>query len=527
MCSDDVQLALGATNQVTLEFSTPTASRPTAVPLRHRGGPPLRPLHVRRERARGGRPQFLNGTLAVVVAGATDADLLSVRAQRRDDGSPPGGDGRRRGRRRAGRAYAETLRAPPLRRHGAGRQRRRPGRRVPAARVGADAATRAAAADARVAALDDAATAAARAVLLKQLEELNRRGVLRSAHRRRGSRTPGTSWCSRRPTRFPPTTRTAGVDGAGRVLRRAAVADARQRRRRSPRDATPCAPTRAARACSTRASRAATLLATGDAAALTAGRARAGGAARAPPARRGSARFGGRCVAARRARPPRRLLEADGVTSVETCAQRPRRCLRRSRGPGRDGAPRGPAATATTELHARSELCAPAAGNKGAALWGPTAGATAGVGGGARAVVGARCRPRGADAAVAAGASFVACTATSRPRTRRTGRRWRRARAGRPAARRRVAAVVPEVRQADGARASCSACAAGGGGEGRAVRRDEHALRLIGYVLSLKPADCAACTTRTPPRGFWVRGRRRPAADIASSYVLKVPQQQT
>ena len=73
-------LALGATNQVTLEFSTPHGIAPDGVLLcataaDHRFDRSTFVVNALEE----GGSQFLNGT-SHVVAGATDADLLSVRA---------------------------------------------------------------------------------------------------------------------------------------------------------------------------------------------------------------------------------------------------------------------------------------------------------------------------------------------------------------------------------------------------------------------------------------------------------------
>ena len=155
-------LALGATNQVTLEFSTPHGIAPDGVLLcataaDHRFDRSTFVVNALEE----GGSQFLNGT-SHVVAGATDADLLSVRAfsgattwnhrpvETGVAADVLGLDAR----------YAETY------------ARRRYDDMVQDASGGAldgvfqepawaeDAATRAAAADAVVAALDDAATSA-------------------------------------------------------------------------------------------------------------------------------------------------------------------------------------------------------------------------------------------------------------------------------------------------------------------------------------------------------------------------------
>ena len=177
-------LALGATNQVTLEFSTPHGIAPDGVLLcataaDHRFDRSTFVVNALEE----GGSQFLNGT-SHVVAGATDADLLSVRAfsgattwnhrpvETGVAADVLGLDAR----------YAETY------------ARRRYDDMVQDASGGAldgvfqelrgwRTASAPPPPTPSAAALDDAATPPPRAVLLKQLEELNRPAGPRSAHR--------------------------------------------------------------------------------------------------------------------------------------------------------------------------------------------------------------------------------------------------------------------------------------------------------------------------------------------------------
>lgn len=494
-------LALGATNQVTLEFSTPHGIAPDGVLLcataaDHRFDRSTFVVNALEE----GGSQFLAGT-SHVVAGATDADLLSVRAfsgattwnhrpvETGVAADVLGLDAR----------YAETY------------ARRRYDDMVQDAGGAAldgvfqepewaeDAATRAAAADAVVAALDDATTAAARAVLLKQLEELNRPAgncalltgswvkntryeLVFSAPNPLSSDDTDLGWWMA-PVSYSAAepSRTLANGGDAPRVTYAVRGDARGAR------------------CSTRASVSATLLASGDAAASTAGLGAgvAVGACAAGEAR--SVRFNGRCVSCASAGGAvATATEADGVTVVETCAC-PATVMTVAAGPVACGAPRGPAATATTEAALAAELCATYAEIKAGLDLGPTAGATAGVGdgvaSGAHAVASAAL-----DAFVSAGASFVddadiaAANATYR------------------------ASMLFDERAPDdpsrggGLRPSCQKCAKRFGARDafvddygvaatvKDVRFEAaHALRLIGYVLSLKGHDCAALYDEEDP----------------------------
>ena len=496
-------LALGATNQVTLEFSTPHGIAPDGVllcatALDHRFDRSTFVVNALEE----GGSQFLNGT-SHVVAGATDADLLSVRAfsgattwnhrpvETGVAADVLGLDAR----------YAETY------------ARRRYDDMVQDAAGNAldgvfqepawveDAATRTAAADAIVASLSDAATDTARAVLLKQLEELNRPA---------GNCALLTgSWAksTRYELTFSAPNPADSAEGAGAelgwwmapVTYRAAGADSAPGANGAEASRVTYAVRGDARGtrCSTRASVSATLLASGDAAATTAGLGAAAGACAAGEAR--SARFGGHCVSCAAVGGAVAVAtEADGVTAVETCAC-PATVMTVAAGASACGAPRGPAATATTEASLAAELCATFAGIKAGLDVGPTVGETAGVGGGvasgAHAVASAA-----VDAFVAAGSSFVddadiaAANATYR------------------------ASMLFDERAPDdpsrggGLRPSCQKCAKQAGARDtfvddygvtatvKDVRFDAaHALRLIGYVLSLKGHDCAALYDEDDP----------------------------
>ena len=512
-------LALGATNNVTLEFSTPHGIAPDGVllcatALDHRFDRSTFVVNALEE----GGSQFLAG-VSQTVAGATDADLLSVRAfsgattwnhrpvETGVAADVLGLDAR----------YAETY----ARRRYDDMTQDAAGNALdgvfqdPAWQT--DAATRAAAADAVVAALDDAATDTARAVLLKQLEELNRptgncalltgswykntRYELTFAVPNPDASTDGSRigeelgwWMAPVTYEAPGSLEPPGAGGveASRVSY-AVRGDVRGVK------------------CLTRASVSTTLLAEGDAAATTAGLGAgvAAGACAAGEAR--SARFGGHCVSCLDVGGAvTAATEADGVTVVETCAC-PATVMTVAAGATACGAPRGPAATATTEASLAAELCATFAEIKAGLDVGPTAGETAGVGGGvasgAHAVASAA-----VDAFVAAGSSFVddadiaAANATYRASMLFDER------------------APDDPSRASGLRPSCQKCSKEYGARDsfvddygvtatvKDVRFDAaHALRLIGYVLSLKGYDCAALYDEDDPYAD-ILGAREDAA---------------
>lgn len=513
-------LALGATNNVTLEFSTPHGIAPDGVllcatALDHRFDRSTFVVNALEE----GGSQFLAG-VSQTVAGATDADLLSVRAfsgattwnhrpvETGVAADVLGLDAR----------YAETY-----------ARRRYDDMRTDAAGNAldgvfqdpawqTDAATRATAADAVVAALDDANTDTARAVLLKQLTELNRplgncalltgswykntRYELTFAVPNPGDSSTDTErigtelgwWMAPVTYEAPGSSEPPGANGveASRVSY-AVRGDVRGVK------------------CLTRASVSTTLLAEGDAAATTAGLGAgvAAGACAAGEAR--SARFGGHCVSCLDVGGAvTDATEADGVTVVETCAC-PATVMTVAAGATACGAPRGPAATATTEASLAAELCATFAEIKAGLDVGPTTGETAGVGGGvasgAHAVASAA-----VDAFVAAGSSFVddadiaAANATYRASMLFDER------------------APDDPSRASGLRPSCQKCSKEYGARDsfvddygvtatvKDVRFDAaHALRLIGYVLSLKGYDCAALYDEDDPYAD-ILGAREDAA---------------
>jgi hypothetical protein len=224
-----------------------------------------------------------------------------------------------------------------------------------------------------------------------------------------------------------------------------------------------------------------------------------------------SARFGGHCVSCLDVGGAvTAATEADGVTVVETCAC-PATVMTVAAGATACGAPRGPAATATTEASLAAELCATFAEIKAGLDVGPTTGETAGVGGGvasgAHAVASAA-----VDAFVAAGSSFVddadiaAANATYRASMLFDER------------------APDDPSRASGLRPSCQKCSKEYGARDsfvddygvtatvKDVRFDAaHALRLIGYVLSLKGYDCAALYDEDDPYAD-ILGAREDAA---------------
>ena len=495
-------LALGATNQVTLEFSTPHGIAPDGVllcatALDHRFDRSTFVVNALEE----GGSQFLAG-VSQTVAGATDADLLSVRAfsgattwnhrpvETGVAADVLGLDAR----------YAETY----ARRRYDDMTQDAAGNALdgvfqdPAWQT--DAATRAAAADAVVAALDDAETDTARAVFLKQLEELNRPlgncalltgswykntryELTFSAPNPASSTSTNLGWWMA-PVTYDASGVTEPPGAGGAEASRVTYAvrgDVRGTK------------------CLTRASVSTTLLASEDAAATTAGLGAgvAAGACAAGEAR--STRFGGHCVScADVGGAVAAATEADGVTVVETCAG-PATVMTVAAGATACGAPRGPAATATTEAALAAELCATFAEIKAGLDVGPTTGETAGVGGGVAA--GAHAVASAAvDAFVAAGSSFVddadiaAANATYRASMLFDER------------------APDDPSRASGLRPSCQKCSKEYGARDafvddygvtatlKDVRFDAaHALRLIGYVLSLKGYDCAALYDEDDP----------------------------
>ena len=513
-------LALGATNNVTLEFSTPHGIAPDGVllcatALDHRFDRSTFVVNALEE----GGSQFLAG-VSQTVAGATDADLLSVRAF---SGATTWNH------RPVETGVAADVLGLDARYSLTYARRRYDDMRTDAAGNAldgvfqdpawqTDAATRATAADAVVAALDDANTDTARAVLLKQLTELNRplgncalltgswykntRYELTFAVPNPGDSSSDTArigtelgwWMAPVTYEAPGSLEPPGANGveASRVSY-AVRGDVRGVK------------------CLTRASVSTTLLAEGDAAATTAGLGAgvAAGACAAGEAR--SARFGGHCVSCLDVGGAvTDATEADGVTVVETCAC-PATVMTVAAGATACGAPRGPAATATTEASLAAELCATFAEIKAGLDVGPTTGETAGVGGGvasgAHAVASAA-----VDAFVAAGSSFVddadiaAANATYRASMLFDER------------------APDDPSRASGLRPSCQKCSKEYGARDsfvddygvtatvKDVRFDAaHALRLIGYVLSLKGYDCAALYDEDDPYAD-ILGAREDAA---------------
>jgi len=356
-----------------------------------------------------------------------------------------------------------------------------------------DAAARTAASDAVVAQLALAETDTARAVLLKQLEQLNRPSgncALLTGSWKKSTRyelvfsvpNPGTAAGTALGWWIVPVSYAAPGDDAPAGANGAAI------------DAS--AVTYIVRGdvrgtdCSRRPTVSSTLVAAGDVTATTAGAGTAVAAGNCATGEARSWRHSGHCVACVGVGGTvSTALDTDGVTTREVCVC-PSNLMPLSAGASACGAPRGPLGTATTEQALALELCATFVGVKTGLDVGPAVGATAGIGGGiasgAHAVAAAVI-----DAFVAAGSSLVDHADIALANKTYHSSMLFDERAPDDPSRRTGLKPHCQKCEKDAGHRTTFVDDYGVTSTGKDVRFDAgHALRLIGYVLYLKGYEC-------------------------------------